>query len=984
MACLKLSFSERVGLLNCDRTLRKSVTILLGVTGVFVTVLSSSGQVWIQTTAPAIQWRGLASSFDGTRMVAGAEYGNLYISHDSGTNWTVTSAPSHYWQSVACSADGMRLVALADKIYRSADSGITWITNNSPTAALWGCVASSDDGAKLVAGAIYDSSNKPGRIYTSTNFGVNWVATSAPSNNWYAVASSADGSQLLAAGDYHLHLSTNSGTDWIVTSAPYGAWTSVASSGDGRVLAATVNSSYVYISTNLGVSWKFSVALSSLNGVAIDKAGNVLMAFGFEQIFVSSDSGETWKQIESPAGSLRQAAASGDGSKWIAGHSSGGIYLLKIDAPIIINQPSNQVVAAGLNAVFTPSVIGAEPRSYHWTFDGVELPGATNSTLLLTNVNLSAAGQYSLLASNRYGVTWSSNAELSVVGAKVTTRLAGAISATGASLVADVTVGLSPSMIWFDWGVDTSYGNQTQSYFLTAPSQTWWIGVNGLDGELVYHYRAAVSNSLGITYGEDKTFQTGLVPSASTLNPTGITTNSAELCSVINPQGRQTVAYFRWGTISGETNISPGIPVGQGAVGINLTNLITDLAPGAIFKYSVVASNSLGVSTGKTVYFTTGPWFPVNAPNQSWNAVACSADGRLWAATAITTIYTSTNRGASWVSNNVPAAQWSSIASAADGRKLAAASDGTSQGGIPLGRIYTSEDSGVTWSMSGAPAGNWSSIACSADGNKLVAADDGTSSGRQIHTSTNFGSTWTTNALPPGAWRSVACSADGMTLIAASGGNGQVYLSTNSGAIWNLANLPITNWSAVASSADGGTLIAAGGGTQTRTPIFTSTNFGATWKTSNLPAKSWTAVACSADGRTLLGVAFGAFTEGGLFVSTNGGAIWTTNLPLNLWWKTGASSADGSLLLAAADAAQQIYALQTTPHPELRLIRQDGGAMASWLVPSLDFTLEESVNLASSQWTNVITPPEMDLNTLRYQVTVPITNGTFYYRLRQR
>jgi hypothetical protein len=188
----------------------------------------------------------------------------------------------------------------------------------------------------------------------------------------------------------------------------------------------------------------------------------------------------------------------------------------------------------------------------------------------------------------------------------------------------------------------------------------------------------------------------------------------------------------------------------------------------------------------------------------------------------------------------------------------------------------------------------------------------------------------------------------------------------------------------VASSADGGTLIAAGGGTQTRTPIFTSTNFGVTWKMSSLPAKSWTAVACSADGKTLFATAFGAFSDGGLCVSTNSGAIWSTNLALNLWWKSGASSADGNTLLAAADSAQQIYALQTATHPALRFTRQDNNATISWLIPSLDVVLEETTDLANRQWTEVVTPAEMDLNTLRYQVPAQTTNSTLFYRLRQQ
>jgi hypothetical protein len=54
-------------------------------------------------------WASVASSADGSKLVAAVNDGQLYISTDSGVTWTVHSPPRG-WVSVASSADGSKLV----------------------------------------------------------------------------------------------------------------------------------------------------------------------------------------------------------------------------------------------------------------------------------------------------------------------------------------------------------------------------------------------------------------------------------------------------------------------------------------------------------------------------------------------------------------------------------------------------------------------------------------------------------------------------------------------------------------------------------------------------------------------------------------------------------------------------------------------------------------------------------------------------------
>jgi len=84
------------------------------------------------------------------------------------------------------------------------------------------------------------------------------------------------------------------------------------------------------------------------------------------------------------------------------------------EPPAITLQPMSQTVAVGSNAVLSVSATGTPPLSYQWLFTGAPLPGATASTLLITDVGLSHAGGYQALVSNAYGSATSTVAILTV------------------------------------------------------------------------------------------------------------------------------------------------------------------------------------------------------------------------------------------------------------------------------------------------------------------------------------------------------------------------------------------------------------------------------------------------------------------------------------------------------------------------------------------------------------------------------------------
>jgi hypothetical protein len=284
---------------------------------------------WVLSSAPNNVWSSVASSADGSHLVATAYPGGIYTSADSGATWTLTSAPNNfYWTSVACSADGIHLVATVyfggtfGGIYTSADSGTTWTLSSAPGNLGWFSVASSTDGSHLVA-AVYG-----GNIYTSADSGTTWTLSSAPNLAWYSVASSTDGSHLVAAVyNGGIYLSADSGTTWTLSSAPTNAWSSVASSANGVNLVAVVVLGGIYVSHDAGTTWTQTSAPNHVwTSVVSSDDGRYQTAVVFGVgVYTSADYGNTWLLTSVVPSNANYVATSADGSRRVA-LTSTGIY----------------------------------------------------------------------------------------------------------------------------------------------------------------------------------------------------------------------------------------------------------------------------------------------------------------------------------------------------------------------------------------------------------------------------------------------------------------------------------------------------------------------------------------------------------------------------------------------------------------------------------------------------------------------------------
>ena len=111
--------------------------------------------------------------------------------------------------------------------------------------------------------------------------------------------------------------------------------------------------------------------------------------------------------------SLYNRALSADEIQSIYHSDSAGKCVTPIP-PVIYFQPMDQAVTVGQSAAFTVGARGTQPLSYQWTFNGAPIPNASEVSLVITNVQRSDAGVYSVIVSNSLGFATSSNALLTV------------------------------------------------------------------------------------------------------------------------------------------------------------------------------------------------------------------------------------------------------------------------------------------------------------------------------------------------------------------------------------------------------------------------------------------------------------------------------------------------------------------------------------------------------------------------------------------
>jgi len=171
-------------------------------------------------------------------------------------------------------------------------------------------------------------------------------------------------------------------------------------------------------------------------------------------------------------------------------------------------QPSSQAVAAGANATFR--VVGnvCANANFQWEFNGLALPGATNDTLVIANVQLAHEGNYSVRVGNGLGSTVSEAELIILINPVITVAPVNQSVVAGGSATFSVGFAGNPSPFGVEWrqGSITMASNTVSgpsSFFILANAHptngaTWRVIVRNL--------------ARNIPSGENRTFNLTVLP----------------------------------------------------------------------------------------------------------------------------------------------------------------------------------------------------------------------------------------------------------------------------------------------------------------------------------------------------------------------------------------------------------------------------------------------------------------------------------------
>jgi len=228
-------------------------------------------------------------------------------------------------------------------------------------------------------------------------------------------------------------LDRNGGVLW---TAPFGGLSALGNSGNVYLASAVLippgagyfHNATVKLNNQGGLVWQAindrGYSGASVSGVALDANENVYLA-GYD-----NNTPTSWKYDPDGLRIWQNDLASGPYSPLLAFDSSGNLYLavnfggLQLTkytqvaapgAPVIAPPPQHPLVRPGDNVTLAVNATGNAPLNYQWrTLLGL-IPDGTNATLLLTNVQSSQAGMYSVAVTNALGSAASPEIYVSVL-----------------------------------------------------------------------------------------------------------------------------------------------------------------------------------------------------------------------------------------------------------------------------------------------------------------------------------------------------------------------------------------------------------------------------------------------------------------------------------------------------------------------------------------------------------------------------------------
>lgn len=347
----------------------------------------------------------------------------------------------------------------------SVDTSGNWASNGARTDGNVNAVVIQPDG-KIIMGGAFGSvngvpRNRLARLNADGTLDTAFVPGAGPNNAVLGLALRSDG-EILVAGQFNayngarhnpvalLYPDGSLDTSFDIGPAMVGYAQSVSVQADGKILVAGGlssvdgrNSKVLRLNADGSRDASF-LAGNAFNSdalaVAAELSGKILIGGYFTAIGGVSRNGvarlnadgtlDASFDVGTGANNLVYAILSDSSRRVLIGGSFtqvNGVPRNRIARlygdvqPVLFAaQPQSVTVAAGSPASFSVSLLSSgasvQPQ-FQWRFNGVDLPGATNSTLIIPAAFLANAGVYDVVVSNSIGSVTSSHATLAIARA---------------------------------------------------------------------------------------------------------------------------------------------------------------------------------------------------------------------------------------------------------------------------------------------------------------------------------------------------------------------------------------------------------------------------------------------------------------------------------------------------------------------------------------------------------------------------------------
>ncbi|HMY74722.1 MAG TPA: YCF48-related protein, partial [Blastocatellia bacterium] len=263
------------------------------------------------------------ASGGGTDLFAAANSGSVFRSGNQGQSWQRRMLSAEAANVTALMGVGGALLAgtSGTGAFRSFDSGGNWAVVNAGL---------NNQQVRAFAGGTFVFAATAGGVYRSGNQGQSWERASDGLPT-LQISSLLNAGETLWAGtdDRGVFLSRNNGQSWEAAGDVLSKF-GIRSLGSfqGLLLAGTYRDGLYRSSTN-GQSWL--LAETDLPGVSSFAAsGNKLYAGGVYGVYVSTDQGRSWRQINAGLTKTGVNSLTVIGDKLFAATSNGGVFVSQI------------------------------------------------------------------------------------------------------------------------------------------------------------------------------------------------------------------------------------------------------------------------------------------------------------------------------------------------------------------------------------------------------------------------------------------------------------------------------------------------------------------------------------------------------------------------------------------------------------------------------------------------------------------------------